>query len=195
MQLAFTKRNSFMLTTDGRVFSWGENTPCLGLGNKNNLAGGNKNNLDAASSAASSAHNEGMNDDEDNRLNEIIFTNPRGKALIVMIATGISHCLALDTAGNVHSWGSNNSGQLGIGNDRAGIGGKNAKGAQMSTTKSRIGASQIDEAGDDVEGGYLDKPEIVGGEIKDYEICQIFAGKKQSFAVTRTGKIFAWGCN
>ena len=36
---------------------------------------------------------------------------------------------------------------------------------------------------------------MVGGEIKDYEICQIFAGNKQSFAVTRTGKIFAWGNN
>ena len=31
--------------------------------------------------------------------------------------------------------------------------------------------------------------------IKDYEICQIYAGSKQSFAVTRTGKIFAWGDN
>ena len=31
--------------------------------------------------------------------------------------------------------------------------------------------------------------------IKDYEICQIYAGSAQSFAVTRTGKIFAWGDN
>ena len=32
-------------------------------------------------------------------------------------------------------------------------------------------------------------------EIKQYEICQIYAGNTQSFAVTRTGKIFAWGDN
>ena len=29
-QMAFTQLNSFLLTTDGRVFSWGGNTPCLG---------------------------------------------------------------------------------------------------------------------------------------------------------------------
>ena len=32
----------------------------------------------------------------------------------MQIATGSSHVLALDTAGNVYSWGSNNKGQLGI---------------------------------------------------------------------------------
>ena len=33
---------------------------------------------------------------------------------IVSIATGRSHVLALDTAGRVYAWGSNNRGQLGI---------------------------------------------------------------------------------
>ena len=30
MQLAFTSLNSFLLTTAGRVFSWGDNNSCLG---------------------------------------------------------------------------------------------------------------------------------------------------------------------
>ena len=29
-QLAFTSLNGFLLTTDGRLFSWGANTPCIG---------------------------------------------------------------------------------------------------------------------------------------------------------------------
>jgi len=31
--------------------------------------------------------------------------------------------------------------------------------------------------------------------LKQQEICQIFAGDKQSFAVTRQGRIFCWGSN
>ena len=29
-QLAFTSLNGFLLTTDGRLFSWGANTSCIG---------------------------------------------------------------------------------------------------------------------------------------------------------------------
>ncbi len=33
MQIAFTAQNSFMLTTDGRLFSWGDNdNPASGVG-------------------------------------------------------------------------------------------------------------------------------------------------------------------
>ena len=39
------------------------------------------------------------------------------------------------------------------------------------------------------------KPKIVGGNLSSHEVAQIFAGDKQSFAVTRQGKIFAWGKN
>lgn len=33
------------------------------------------------------------------------------------------------------------------------------------------------------------------GDLKQQEICKIFAGEKQSFAVTRQGRIFCWGSN
>lgn len=29
-QMAFTEYNGFLLTTDGRLFSWGKDGPCLG---------------------------------------------------------------------------------------------------------------------------------------------------------------------
>ena len=33
------------------------------------------------------------------------------------------------------------------------------------------------------------------GELIQHEICQIYAGLKHSFAVSRQGKIFCWGSN
>ena len=37
-QLAFTSLNGFLLTTDGRLFSWGANSSCIGriINNNNN---------------------------------------------------------------------------------------------------------------------------------------------------------------
>ena len=97
----------------------------------------------------------------------------------MQIATGSSHVLALDTAGNVYSWGSNNKGQLGILD--LNNGGKNE---QLSPEKKELQRNK-----------FTQQPMLIEEEIKQYEICQIYAGNTQSFAVTRTGKIFAWGDN
>ena len=155
MQLAFTKRNSFILTTDGRVFSWGEPTPCLGIGSKNNKEGGNLD-IEMQSSQQSSAQVDGGDEGERDQLNEIMFTNNRGKALISMIAAGISHVLALDTAGNVFAWGSNNSGQLGTLS-------ANSKLDKTLNQTSKSGVNRADE--EDVVGGFFDKPQLLGGII------------------------------
>ena len=56
-----------------------------------------------------------------------------------MLATGISHVLALDTAGNVFSWGSNNSGQLGIESKASAK--ASAKKGQTSDKKGRSGGA------------------------------------------------------
>ena len=113
MQLAFTKQNSFLLTTDGRVFSWGKPSAALGRGNdKNKENAGQQNNEETNTNVASSIRNqdEAENLRENENLGEVMFTNSRGRAHIVMIATGSAHVLALDTAGNVYAWGSNSSG-------------------------------------------------------------------------------------
>jgi len=39
------------------------------------------------------------------------------------------------------------------------------------------------------------KPTRVEGALNSHEVCQIYAGNKQSYAVTRQGKIFVWGSN
>ncbi len=91
------------------------------------------------------------------------MTNKRGRALITQIATGRNHVLALDTEGNVYSWGNNKFGQLGIG--------------QSDSDEVVISRS---------------RPEKIEGELTG-EVSQIYAGNKQSFAVTRQGKVFCWG--
>ena len=106
-QLAFTSLNSFLLTTDGRVFSWGENNSCLGREAEDTKKGGDGGDDGASASGASS---QGGGDDDHNKgknLNEVTFMNKRGRSQIIQIATGVNHVLALDTQGNVYSWGTN----------------------------------------------------------------------------------------
>ena len=126
-------------------------------------------------------------------LNEVNLTGQRGKVCIMMIATGANHVLALDTAGNVYAWGSNKSGQLGITGSKANH--SRARGGNVSQSQGRSGFDEESKAGGDHHIPFLAEPTLVEGGIKDYEICQIYAGRAQSFAVTRTGKIFAWGDN
>ena len=60
-QLAFTSLNSFLLTTDGRVFSWGENNSCLGREAEDTKKGGDGGDDGASASGASS---QGGGDDD-----------------------------------------------------------------------------------------------------------------------------------
>lgn len=109
MHMAFTSKNSFILTTDGRVFSWGEASSCLGRNEDDK----DSRVEDEKESAASSRGGDDVEDVKGNNLNEINFTNRRGRATIAQIAAGRNHVLALDTFGNVFSWGNNKFGQLG----------------------------------------------------------------------------------
>ena len=52
----------------------------------------------------------GLEEGSESNLTEISFANKRGKALIIAIATGRNHALALDSQGNVYSWGNNKFG-------------------------------------------------------------------------------------
>jgi alpha-tubulin suppressor-like RCC1 family protein len=87
-QIAFTQLNGFLLSTDGRLFSWGGVTHCLGrdLGSKTTKVPSTKAN---------------------SNVGEIIFLEG---APIVKIATGRNHIMALDTKGRVYSWGKNEYG-------------------------------------------------------------------------------------
>lgn len=100
--MAFTSLNSFLLSTDGRVFSWGAIHYCLGR----TLSQSDKAMAIPVGpdNALQDLHTQAVD------IGEIDFgeINP-----IVMIATGRSHVLALDTKGKVWSWGTNDKGQLG----------------------------------------------------------------------------------
>ncbi len=85
--------NGFLLTTDGRLFSWGGLTFCLGR------------NPSSTTSETDSSSNP-------SQLGEIEGFFP---SFLVSIACGRSHVLSLDRDGRVYSWGKNDFGQLGLG--------------------------------------------------------------------------------
>jgi len=169
MQLAFTCRNSFLLTTDGRVFGWGEPSSMLGKDKDHEDQkhdDDDHSNDDATSAISGDGGHDGDNGNDKSNLTEINFTNKRGKALIVAIATGRNHALALDIQGNVFSWGNNKYGQLGCGeeeeisengkdkHDRTKDGSR--KGDRDESTISRNKMSKIE---------FISKPKQVLGEL------------------------------
>ena len=83
MHVATTKSNTFLLSTSGVIYSWGAKTTVLGR------------NVITSQDAQKPA--------------PILHIQTK---VIAMVA-GTHHMLALDTAGNVFSWGENNFGQLG----------------------------------------------------------------------------------
>ena len=96
--MAFTQLNSFLLTTDGRVFSWGGVTTCLGRDVSNTIA--NEPN-----------DRDGFLEELVDEVDFSVGMEVDGKEpTIVQIATGRSHVLALDTDGNVYAWGHNDYG-------------------------------------------------------------------------------------
>lgn len=101
-QMGFTSMNGFLLTTDGRLFSWGCETAALGreiIQHKNDELKRNIKNM--------------VNPQRDYiDVGEVVFSTENPE--IVKIATGKHHVLALDSKGNVWSWGKNDRGQTGL---------------------------------------------------------------------------------
>jgi len=62
-------------------------------------------------SASGSSKMGADEDDLTSTLHEVSMTNKRGRAVLVQIATGRNHVLALDKEGNVYAWGNNKFGQ------------------------------------------------------------------------------------
>ena len=118
----------------------------------------------------------GEDDNSTSSLMEVSMTNKRGRAVLVQIATGRNHVLALDKEGNVYAWGNNKFGQCAVPDT-------------VLDTKDDNGKPETEP----VMSVY--KPTRVEGALNSHEVCQIYAGAKQSYAVTRQGKIFVWGSN
>ena len=125
----------------------------------------------------------GMHDAED-QVGEVEFVSENGNpcAPIVQIATGRTHVIALDTTGKIYAWGRNDFGQLGLGQTRQiEVHRLDSYGRKHATTEDQVITIQ-------------DRPAQIKA-LKDKQVCQIYAGDQQSFAVTRDGEVFAWGNN
>lgn len=85
-QIASTKVNSFILSYAGRVYSWGEMTNALG---------------------------RALEKRDDAKIPKMI--DQLRNVLVISIACGQDHVIALDSDGNVWTWGFNKYGQLGHG--------------------------------------------------------------------------------
>lgn len=112
--------------------------------------------------------------------------NPLLKDLkIVDFAAGGMHTLALDSKGNVWSWGSNDSYVLG-----------------RDTSGAKEHLKDMDDADSDDEDGDLNELESTPGKVtglpKDHKVVQLCATDNLSAVLLDNGDVWAWGtfrCN
>ncbi|WP_217134938.1 RCC1 domain-containing protein [Leucobacter chinensis] len=170
------------LDTDGRVFGWGGNTRSqLGLG------------------------------DTQDRLEPTPIALLDG-VTANQVEAGFYHSLALGSNGRVYGWGDNGNGQLG--NPAAG---KNASlpveaqlPADVRVTALAAGSYfslALSESGDLYAWGYNDKGQLGDGSTvtrstpvkvenpDGAHFVSVAAGNGQSYAVTTSGEVYAWGTN
>ena len=190
MAIAAGGGHSLALSSDGRVFGWGLNDAGqLGTGS------GEVNVPTAVQSDAALA----------------------GK-LIIAIAAGGSHSLALASDGSLFGWGDNGVGQLGTGSSSAGsptpiavnqtgvLAGKAviaiAAGANHSLALTADGlvfawgGNLYGQVGDD-SGSNQASPVAVrrSGAFADQTLMAVTAGDVHSLALSASGRLFAWGEN
>ena len=171
------------MTTDGRVFSWGGFTPSLGR-EQGHDSQHDRHYLGSQQNILGSASDVGGMPDVEDQVGEVEFISENGNPCspIVQIATGRTHVIALDTTGKIYSWGRNDFGQLGLGQTRQiEVPKLDSYGRKHAVNEDQIITIQ-------------DRPAQIKA-LKDKQICQIYAGDQQSFAVTRDGEVFAWGNN
>jgi len=185
-------RHSFMITDDGRLFAFGDNSHGqLGL-NKN---GGSIDTPEALD----------------------VWRQQNGNCK--HIVCGDNHTLALTESGKLYSWGANSSGQLGLGHIRderspqiirqitegvisIAAGCRHTVvvtngGAQVwawgSNTQGQLGIG----AGRYMDGSQWNSPTLVPGlsNRRGMEILQVAAASCHSLVVTRVGEVYAFGDN
>lgn len=187
-QVSNSSNHNIALDSKGRVLVWGENeSGQLGTGNT------------------------------DNTIIPIdISKNFSEGTKIVEISAGYSHSLALDDSGEVWSWGSNISGELGNGES-----GKNKNKNTPIRVSSDFGGSKIIQisAGDSYSIALDDRgrvwawgtneygelgtgdnenktiPNLISGDFQEITVLRISAGTYHNLAVDDRGRLWAWGDN
>ena len=125
---------SLALTSSGQVYAWGNNR-------SGQLGNGTQSNMSSVTNAVVPGPVLGLTD-------------------VVQVSAGYDFALAVTSSGKVYAWGSNQYGQLGL--------------------------------GDSVSTGVWKTPVQIP-ELTD--VVQVSAGWYASFALTSSGKVYAWGRN
>lgn len=103
--------------------------------------------------------------DTNDETEEILVKGDKNKATV---ATGANFTIALDSEGNVWSWGQNNKGQLGNG-----------------TLNDTVSKQPV----------LLENTDEDGNHLQLSNVKQIAAGEFHAVALTETGKVYMWGYN
>ena len=149
----------------------------------------------------------GNGTNEDSNI-PIQVTNSLGTKFI-QIAAGFHHSLALDEEGNLWTWGSNSSGQLGDGtnkNSNVPIKITNSKGTKfVYITASSDHTLAIDENGSIWAWGCNDGGQLGNGTMQESHIpvqlitstqfTQVSTSYLHSLAIDKDGNLWAWGNN
>ena len=154
------------LKSDGTVWSYGQNTNGeLGIGNNQNK------NLPTKVSVTKDVEVEA----KDEKTGETLIDETTGKAVMTtekeeqtvkQISVGDNHVVALTTNGEIFTWGLNTNGQLGNGSNAS------------KNTPVKIDIEVDDEL----------QP------VKE-KFIKVVANKNTTYAITQTGKVYAWGEN
>ena len=118
-----------------------------------------------------------------------------GWVVVIDVACGVSHALALSSSGQVYGWGSNENGRLGIGSDDLG-------GAALGSTPQQrahaIVFPRVREEGGGVGSGgshgSSSSSPSASAERTTRTIVAIAAGAAHSAAISSDGGLFSWGC-
>jgi alpha-tubulin suppressor-like RCC1 family protein len=191
-------RHAMALTSDGKVFSWGENE-CGFLGNGNRNCDLDKPKLNeyllkevivdiscgAFHTIALTKNSEvyvwgsnicgqiGNGSEEFFQLIPIKLNDFRHQKIIA-ISCGYNHSMVLTESGHVYSWGNNQFGQLGL------------EGNEEKYNSLKLRSIKIN------------KPKLITFKSENYTnilIEKISCGQNHSLVLSRDGDIFAFGCN
>lgn len=188
-RIAAGERHSLYLDDDGQVWAWGANESGQ-LGNGSTVA-----------SALPV---------------RVTMTGSLAGREVVAVAAGLRHSLALDADGRVHTWGSNDRGQLGDGTlvNRttpvlvAGLladqrvvqvsgGGRSSFSSSAALGEDgRVytwGSGERGRLGNGTLTARQTTPVLVGGLIADVRVVEIAVGLRHTVVLGDDGRVFSWG--
>lgn len=129
------------------------------------------------------------------RCNELILQHTRispDKIVVQQLAAGVSHCLILTTASKVYSFGTNNNGELGMGNKQL-LSTKVLQKVLVFSSKIIHHDHETDCSSKDHEDNEKKPANSTSNVIIDMNVKYIAAGSYYSAIITTNGSLFTFG--